>query len=291
MLNSSGIKNLLIYGTGGYIESIVLPRIRAKVPDLRIAVMSNRPAHSANFAAKQGVECLQSLADIPSFDAFFLASSPLDYPDFMRALPDTARVWVEKPLCELAEDELRAIVQAGERFAVPPNTGMNKRHLPELVELAGISEISGTIDMRLDYAPAMEHGAWRQYLLRGGVYWADGVHAFDLGLFLLGDGAGISFTRMDAGMWEAEVASPKGRIRVRVGREVEERTELNGTRWPELWSPDAGHRSFDANLAGFLEGNSNWQAVVACHEKMLKACLARIAANGPAGGYAEPGNW
>jgi len=283
------MKNILIYGSGGYIESIVLPRVRVAAPGLRIAVMSNRPAHSANFAAKQGIECLHSLSDIPSFDAFFLASSPLDYPDFMRVLPDSARVWVEKPLCELAEGELEAIAHAGGRFATPPNTGMNKRHLPELANLAGRPEISGTIDMRIEYTPAMGQGLWRHYLLRGGVYWADGVHAFDLGLFLLGDDARIAFTRMDGGMWEADVTSPKGRIRVRVGREVDERTELCGTPCPALWSPDAGQRSFDANFACFMAGNSNWHSVVSCHGKILRAYLSYLMANGLTNGYAEPG--
>ena len=280
------MKKILIYGSGGYIESIVLPCLQSKFPGKDIVIMSNRPVHALNIARKYGVTPLLSLDDIFDFDTFFLASSPLDYPEFIRRLPFRSHVWIEKPVCEMSSDALDDITSAVVAQRISAHVGLNKRYAISITSYVNSDSIEGQINLNIPFDPGMWRTSWRQYLLHGGVYWADGIHAFDLALYLLGENANLSFSCMNCEGWKAIADSPRGKIYIHVGNSASNYLVLNGQQLTDFWSPATSIQSFETNLAGFLQGESNWDSAFSSHSRIIAAGSSYCSKHGCSGFYA-----
>jgi len=220
------MKRLLIIGAGGYVSAIVLPTLKKHFKDIDITVLSKRPSNTKTVAAKNSVNELRSIEDIDTYDLYFLAIPAVEYEYFLKLIPKDKPLWIEKPLSEATHKHFDSVTSELEKFTSNIYVGFNKREVVSDIQIP-VAGISGELSMKIYYDESMKKSLWQQFMLEGGIYYADGIHVIDLALFILGSDASIELLVRTEDLWRFDVRSSKGVLIVEVGNAANDLIEIN----------------------------------------------------------------
>jgi predicted dehydrogenase len=263
------MKKLLIIGAGGYISAIVIPTLKEHFKGIEITVLSKRPSNTLTVAARNNVNAIESLDDIKKYDLYFLAIPPVDYEYFLKLIPKDKPLWIEKPLSEASEEHLMQIENLLQKFTSNIYVGFNKREILNEVALPN-SNTSGKLSMKVYYEESMNKNLWKQYMLKGGVYFADGIHMIDLALYILGEDSSIELVVKTDDLWKFEVISTKGKLIVEIGNHALDLIDINGYQNSDFVKYENSLKFFNLSFAKFIDGKSNYKVSLVNSRKIIK---------------------
>ena len=251
------MKKLLIIGAGGYITAIVIPTLKKYFTNIDITVLSKRPSNTETVAIRNNVKAIKNLDDISSYDLYFLAIPPIDYEYFLKLIPKDKPLWIEKPLSEVDSIHIDSIEKLLSQFTSNIYVGFNKREILNDIKLPQ-SNIVGNLSMKVDYEDAMNKNLWKQYMIKGGVYFADGIHMIDLALYILGKDAIIKMTSKTDDLWTFEVISKIGKIIVSIGNDVKDLVQIDSYKNTQFTCYDNSLKFFKLSFEKFMDKKSNY---------------------------------
>lgn len=262
-------KSLLIIGSGGYIDAVVLPEIKSHFPNLKIGVLSRRPHRSKTFALQNDLYEVKNLEEIKDYNYYFLASSPLDFTTYINYFSEGSHLWLEKPISELALEEHNLIKESLKKFSTI-RVGFNKRFLlPQ--ELLESPNLQGEITFHVERNEASSKSLWKDYMIQGGVYWSDGVHAIDLAQFVLGIDSQITFKEFNQSLLHAEVTHGESKIDVKIGNDQKNRIKINQVELKDFMTNEISRSLFNQNFSEFMKEKSNIEDTLIFNQNCIEA--------------------
>jgi hypothetical protein len=238
---------VFVYGAGGYFESIIYP-ILHKYKHSQIYLANRRPLACYNYS--KIFDRVHQASDINNFDLYFFAGNPHDSYEFLKIIPVTSKVWLEKP-CIPLNGNLYSFSNLIETKKLKLRTGLSRRMLLRHVKnrpfnIASIgSTVAGT-------------DTWKNMQVSGGSNYVDGVHAIDFALDMVGDG-NITAWSSDKNQWAMEFrGSRKGaQINLEIGPAVPSEFKIDFIDF-NFWGRDISLSCFKENLDLALQGESNF---------------------------------
>lgn len=253
---------ILLIGVGGYVDAVVIPTLKRYFPGWQITLYGHDPVNSYNVAQRHSV-IVYDEEPFKKYDIFFLTVPFWDYKYFIDQIPNDRLLWLEKPLEDIEANAIERFHDSI-RDRIPKTfIGMNRRQLLENSnnELY-LGQINGNFKIPVDYSFFSLIGSWKHSMIKGGIFYTDGIHAIDLALLILSDKVKIVSASFDRKNWQFLVKGTLGKIEVTIGDIGEEKYMLNDfDLLSTVKNENVGQTLFLRAFKKFLDGHTNVDSV------------------------------
>jgi hypothetical protein len=251
---------MLIIGYGGYVKSTVIPACRrARIP---FEIISKNPVNTLNAAFIHNLKCPISLEQaIESHSEIILALPTEELIGILKIIPKTKKIWIEKPISELCGVGYDHISKLLRSWDAPVYVGMLKRGILTSLEQGSINKILISLNVGDDLG-------WRSNI-KGGVVWADGIHAFDLGYQILGLNAKIVNLNIEKNSVQYQLIGSNSVVDIRVGN-FENKLIIDENDMSYFLNYEYSIKFMNEMMGHWLAGNSNLESCMATQEIIMK---------------------